>query len=251
MDWQAFRKRKAELGRPFMMAHRGASALLPENSLAAFARALADGADILETDLRFSKEGEIVLMHDETVDRTTTGSGPVRDLSLAEFKRLTVRHAGGVSRVNEAPPTLQSLIDLTGAQVPLALELKDLLFAQPQYGQKLARCLHDCHMLDKVILVSFDLSRLQTMKALEPALATGWITLSNPLPNHPVEFLGPFWPLLLLNPLYAAGARRSGKIICPLDPRPEPRLRLYLKLGLDALLTNDPATTLAALSQKP
>ena len=250
MDWQAFRRRKAELGRPFVMAHRGASALLPENSLAAFARGLEDGADILETDLRFSKDGHIVLMHDETVDRTTSGSGPVRGLSLADIQQLTVHGEGQDSRVDEAPPTLQELIALTEAQVPLALELKDPLFAQPHYGQKLVDCLQDYDMLNRVILVSFDLPRLQAMKAVEPALAIGWITLTNPLPGHPVEFLGPLWPLLLLNPFYATLARREGKVICPLDPRPEPRLGLYLKLGLDAVMTNDPATTLAALRKK-
>jgi len=249
VDWQKFTTLKEQLNRPFVMAHRGSSAILPENTLTAFQRALADGADILETDLRFSKDGQIVLMHDETVDRTTFGHGPVQGHTLSEIKNLSVKPLQEAEPTAESPPSLLELIEMTEAQTPLALELKDPQFSQPAYAEKLVRLLADFDLVDQCIILSFALPRLQAVQRVAPSLAAGWITMTHPSPNHPVEFIGPFWPLLFLNPFYMAAARKLGKIICPLDPTPEPRLGLYLKMGLDVVLTNDPAVTFQALAR--
>jgi len=249
MDWQKFRELRTEMERPFVMAHRGASALLPENTLAAFQQALADGADILETDLRFTADDEIVLIHDETLDRTVEGTGLVRDYTLKEIQQLKVKQGTGAKDPGSVP-TLRALIEATKAQVPLALELKDPLFIQPGYGEKLIQLLRDYGLLEQCVIISFNLTRLQAVKHLYSPLAAGWITMSNPSPNHPVEFVGPFWPLLFLNPFYTFQARRLGKIVCPLDPLPEARLGLYLKLGLDVILTDNPAKTLNVIAQK-
>ena len=96
--WQEFRDARAELAKPLVIAHRGTPRELPENTLASFSRALAQGADVLETDLRFSQDGTIVLVHDETLDRTTNGSGLVAAHSLDEIKRL--RTTGADRRIH-------------------------------------------------------------------------------------------------------------------------------------------------------
>ncbi len=75
-----------------VIAHRGGSALWPENTLHAFERAVRMGANALETDIRGTKDGQIVLIHDRTVDRTTNGSGPVRQLTLTELRGLCASH---------------------------------------------------------------------------------------------------------------------------------------------------------------
>jgi glycerophosphoryl diester phosphodiesterase len=87
------------------------------------------------------------------------------------------------------------------------------------------------------------------LEAIEPAIPTGNITLWNPLPTGKAELLGPLWPLLYLNPFYVWWAHRLDKIVCPLDPTPEPRIPHYLRLGVDALLTNHPAKTVDAITQ--
>ena len=250
MDWAHFRELRASMDRPFVMAHRGASALLPENTLAAFQRALDDGADVLETDLRFTRDDEIVLIHDETLERTLEGEGPVRDYSLAEIQQCRVRGMPPESGQPADAPTLQALIELTQAGVPLALELKDPLFSQPKYAQQLIQLLGDYGVLERCAIISFSLERLLAVKAHYPGLAAGWITMSNLSPNHPVEFVGPFWPLMFLNPFYIARARRLGKIVCPLDPLPDARLGLYLRWGLEVVLTDNPAQTRQALANK-
>lgn len=89
-----------DLPRPIILGHRGAAGSAPENTLASFARALEDGAQILETDLHVTKDGVPVLLHDATLDRTTNGSGAVADLSLEELQALDAAH-----RFEGTPPT--------------------------------------------------------------------------------------------------------------------------------------------------
>jgi glycerophosphoryl diester phosphodiesterase len=74
--------------KPRVIGHRGTAGSAPENTVASFEWAVADGADIVELDVHATREGEIVVIHDDTVDRTTDGSGPVKEMSLAELKRL-------------------------------------------------------------------------------------------------------------------------------------------------------------------
>jgi glycerophosphoryl diester phosphodiesterase len=81
MDWDTFREERRRAGRPFVVAHRGAQLAEPENTLRAFLLALVQGADALETDLRFTADDQLILFHDPTLERTTEGAGPVRDHS--------------------------------------------------------------------------------------------------------------------------------------------------------------------------
>ncbi|MBI3734559.1 MAG: hypothetical protein HY259_14055 [Chloroflexi bacterium] len=244
LTWEQVAQRPKTM-RPLLMAHRGAADDLPENTLAAFALALAQGADVLETDLRFTRDDALVLMHDATVERTTDGAGRMDAMTLAEIKRLRARRPYAAEFGDERVPTLEELLAFTSA--PLALELKDARFANPADARRLVELLAKYGALARCAVVSFHLPLLQALKALAPSLPIGMITLSNPLPLFPTEFLGPLWPLVYLNPLYVWWARRLGKIVCPLDPAPEPRLRYYRRLGVSVLLTNHPAVTAQAL----
>ncbi len=250
MNWDTLRELKAELNRPLVMAHRGASALLPENTLAAFQQALDDGADLLETDLHFTQDNEIVLIHDNTLDRTLEATGQIRDFTLAEIKRFKIRQPDERKDVIEHAPTLRELIELTEANVPLALELKDPLFMLPQYGEKLIDILRETGLLGRCAVISFDKQKVKAVEKLAPELISGWITLFNFFPIHSVEFLGPLWPLLLINPFYVKWAHSLGKFVAPLDPSPEARMGLYLKLGVDIILSDNPALTLAAIEKR-
>ncbi len=249
MNWDKFFQVRAELGRPLVMAHRGASALLPENSLSAFERAVTDGADLLETDLHFSKDDELVVIHDATLDRTVKGTGKVLDYTLAELKQFRLKQPPERADVAESIMSLRELLAFSNGQVPLALELKTDLFLQPRYAKTLTDLLTEFDMLEECAVISFSQARIAAVKRAAPALAGGWITLNNPFPNQPTELLGPFGPLLLLNPFYIKKAHSMGKIVAPLDPAPEKRLGLYQRLGADVLLTDDPAKTLAAMEK--
>lgn len=233
---------------PYLLAHRGNRVRCPENTLAAFRQALADGADALETDLHLTADGVFVCIHDATVERTTDGSGPVAGMTLAELRQLSASY-GRPEFQAERVPTLAELASLLPADVALALELKTDRFLEPAICQRLVDELAAAGVLERTVVLSFSLARVQAVQAAAPDLPIGWITLSRPWPVKGVQLLGPLWPLLLINPLYPLLAHRRGQLVAPLDPLPDRRLWLYKLLRCDAVLSDDPASTLAALGR--
>jgi glycerophosphoryl diester phosphodiesterase len=234
--------------RPYVMAHRGNRIACPENTLAAFRRALAEGADILETDLHLTADGVFVCIHDGTLERTTDGHGRVEAHSLAELRALSAG-CGRPEFAAERIPTLAELAGLLPPDVILALELKSDAFLEERVCRELAAELERCGVRQRSAALSFSLPRLQALRRAAPDLPIGWITLSRAWPISGVELLGPLWPLLLLNPFYAWIAHRRGQVVCPLDPDPNRRLWLYRLLGCDAILTDDPGATRWALNR--
>ena len=142
--------------KPYVMAHRGNSAACPENTLAAFRRALADGADIIETDLHLTADGVFVCIHDGDVDRTTDGHGPVAAMTLAEVKTLSASY-GRPEFAAERVPALGELCAILPADVVLALELKTDRFLEPDVCRKLADELAAARVLDRTVVLSFAL----------------------------------------------------------------------------------------------
>ncbi len=110
--------------RPYMLAHRGASAYAPENTFAAFDRAIALKADGIETDVRASKDGELVLVHDARVDRTTDGEGAVADLTLAELQALDAGAWFNPRYAGERIVTAEAFLERYGGRLPLCIEVK-------------------------------------------------------------------------------------------------------------------------------
>lgn len=234
--------------RPYVMAHRGNMARRPENTLAAFRLALEQGADLIETDLHLSADGVFVCIHDSTVDRTTNGRGAVADMMLAELKQLSAAN-GFEGYEDERIPTLAEVIGLLPPGAILALELKTDRFLEPAVGRQLAAQLAAAGMTERAVLLSFEMPRVEAVKRVAPEIPIGFITLKRLTPRPGADLLGPFWPILLANPLYVRAAHRRGQPVCPLDPHPDSRLWYYRWLGVDAVLTNDPGTTLRALGR--
>jgi len=234
--------------RPYIMAHRGNNVACPENTLAAFRRALADGADILETDLHLTRDGVFVCIHDETVDRTTNGRGAVAEMTLAEIKQLSASY-GRPEFAAERVPTLSEVAALVPTDVMLALELKTDRFLEPEVCRRLVAELDATGMRNRAAALSFTFSRAQAVRAVAPDILIGPITMTNPFPFAEAQLFGPFWPLLLLNPFYTLIAHLRRALVCPLDPTPDSRLWLYRLLGCDAVLTDDPAATIKALGR--
>ena len=123
-------------------AHRGTSYYEPENTLRAFRRALEMGADRIEVDVRLTADGHIIALHDETVDRTTNGSGYARDMTLREIKRLD---AGKGERI----PTLREIIKLVRDRADLLIDVKD-------HGMedKLAETILNEDLIEDVVFIS-------------------------------------------------------------------------------------------------
>jgi glycerophosphoryl diester phosphodiesterase len=232
------------------MAHRGNRVACPENTLAAFRQALADGADVLETDLHLTADEVFVCIHDSTVDRTTDGSGKVSQMPLAATRKLSAS-CGRPEFAAERIPTLAEVAAIVPTKVALALELKTDRFLETPVCQKLADQLDQLSVRGRTVVLSFSLPRLQAVGTVAPDIARGWITLRRAWPLPGVQLIGPVWTLLCVNPLYVWLAHRSGQLVAPLDPTPDSRLGLYRLLGCDAVLTDDPASTCRALGRTP
>ena len=227
--------------RPWVMSHRGAWKHAPENSLAAFGIALEQGADMLETDLWFSADGEIVCHHDATLERMTGDPRRVADVTAHELEGVDLR--GCPRGLRHGTPRLADLLELVPPPVVLMLEIKDPRFAEPARARQLAAVLGERAARRLVGVLSRDHNLLRVLAQATPGLVTGHISYANPLGSADTDLLGPYWPLLRLNPWYVARAHHRGQLVCPLDPNLHRRLGTYLKMDVDALLTDDPAET--------
>jgi len=149
---------------PLIAAHRGGAGLWPENSLTAFRHALTLPVDLIEFDVHRSRDGVLVVHHDATLERTTTGHGPLADKSWAELQRLSVKGTFG-----ERPPLLDEVIALARpTPVDLRLEIKCKADRSRYDGieAEIIQTLRAKNMLDRTIITSFDWDVLETVQSL-------------------------------------------------------------------------------------
>lgn len=226
------------------VAHRGASAYEPENTLRAFERALELGADMSELDIHLSNDGELVVIHDFTVDQTTNGHGAVKDLSLAELQSLD---AGKGERV----PTLRQVIDLVRGRNGLYLELKGA--GTPQPTVNLLRD-NDFTAPHQVIVGSFQPALVRETKTLAPELSVS--LLVGPVYPAPqliemaraahADFIHLCWenraplPHTLLTPELLNALRAAGLGIVLWHEERDAELQALVSLDVDAICTNTP-----------
>ncbi len=240
--------------RPYLLAHRGDRVRWPENSLPAFQKAWEAGADLVETDLRLTRDGEIVCLHDPSVDRTTDGRGLVAGMTLAEVRRWRLRPPAspGGSGISEVGiPTLEEVAVALPPDRGLALELKGAAFRRPEVARRVVATVERAGIRGRTVMLSFSRASLATFREVAPDLPLGLITMWGLTPPSGFELVGPAWPILFINPFYVRQAHRRGQLVCPLDPAPDRRLWWYRGLGCDAVLTDDPVATAIALGRQP
>lgn len=228
------------------IAHRGGIvAGVPENTLAAFREAIRQGVHVIEVDLRGTKDGEVVIMHDETVDRTTNGSGKVADMTLAELKQLD---AGG----GESIPTYKEVLQLvSGTGVSLLLDIK----LSPVLDKAaVVRLTEQYNAVLNVIVGTRDLDDLRSFQELNPNLRTlGFI--------NNVEDIEPFiladvniirlWPVWIYEyPDLIKRVHALGKPVwATAGTAPREELEKLIKLGVNGILSDYPALLYSLLSE--
>ncbi|QKI83800.1 glycerophosphodiester phosphodiesterase [Kroppenstedtia eburnea] len=158
------------------VAHRGASGHAPENTIAAYDLAVKMKADYFEVDVQRSKDGRLVIMHDTTVDRTTDGTGNVKDLTLAQLKQLDAGSWFSPTFAGEKIPTLEEVLDrYRGKGIKILIELKDPSL-YPGIEQQVAKALSERKLdkrKDKVVVQSFDLESIQRFHQVLPRVPIG------------------------------------------------------------------------------
>ena len=143
---------------PLLAAHRGGSLLWPENSLLAFRNAVALGADFIEFDVHLSRDGEVMVIHDATLDRTTTGSGPVKDRTVAELKAFRLKDRSGAV-TQEAIPTLDEVVAVAAQgrrRMLLEIKVDPSKARYPGIEEKVLAILDRHAMAPSTIVMSFE-----------------------------------------------------------------------------------------------
>lgn len=154
-------------------AHRGASGYAPENTLEAFALAVEQKADGVELDVQLTKDGKLVVIHDETIDRVSGEHGLVKDFTLEELKKLNVnRTIPGFQAVTI--PTLEEVYDLLkGTGLAINVEIKSSIIWYPEIEKKALELTSSMGLQDKVIYSSFNHYSIRKLKELDATVQTG------------------------------------------------------------------------------
>lgn len=233
--------------RPLNIGHRGAGGLAPGNTLAAFQVALDLGIDGVELDVQRCRTGEVVVIHDLTVDRTTNGTGAVKDLSLAEIKALDAGSHFGPRFAGERIPTLAEVLDLVGDRLLVNVELKSSSPRTDGLEAEVIRLIRERNLERHVLTSSFNPFALWRTRRLAPDLKLGLLYAHNlPLPlrrawlaflSHP-EARHPDYPLV--DELLMAQARSHGWQVNTWTVNEPDDMRRMMDLGVDGIITDRP-----------
>jgi glycerophosphoryl diester phosphodiesterase len=173
---QPFRA-KPTSGIPYIIAHRGISAKAPENTLASFMLAAnSPGIDMIELDVRLTKDEEVIVLHDRTLQRTTTGNGIVRKYSLGDLMLYDAGSWFDPSFKNERIPTLKQVLQKVGSTRWVNIEIKSDPFHTERQGlleEKALGVVEECGMQETVMFSSFDHHLIANLKRIAPRAITG------------------------------------------------------------------------------
>ncbi|MFB3169577.1 glycerophosphodiester phosphodiesterase family protein [Neobacillus sp. 179-C4.2 HS] len=168
-----------ELRKVDNVAHRGATGYAPENTIAAFDKGVEMKADYIEIDVQRSKDGELVIIHDNTVDRTTDGTGYVKDLTFEQIRSLDAGSWKGEQFTGEKIPTFDEILDRYHGKTGILIELKSPELypgIEGQVAQKLKERNLDKPQNEKIIIQSFNFESMKITNSLLPKVPIGVLT---------------------------------------------------------------------------
>lgn len=273
--------------RPFVYAHRGSSELVAEHTLGAYLRAIDEGADGLECDVRLTRDGHLVCVHDRRIDRTSTGRGVVSDFDLADLGEFDFGswrpdrppHPAHPTGLDEAAHAYIEDRDLPTGPVPVLTlaRLLEAVEAAPRpirllvetkhptryaglVEQQLVRLLRRFNLLrpaeperPPVTVMSFAPLGLRRIRLLAPELPTVLLFDRVPLPRRDgslptgVRITGPGIHIVRSHPEYVARAQAHGHAVYVWTVNEPADVELVLSLGVDGIITNRPAAVLDRL----
>ncbi len=212
--------RASRAGRPLISAHRGFSTAAPENTLAALDAAWRVGADVAEIDVQLTRDGRVVLMHDRTLNRTTDGSGFVKDHTLAEIKALDAGAWFQAKFAGERVPTLAEVLEWSAGRLGFLVEIKNYPYREMPLVERTIEVIEAHHAQEFVVPAGFDHVMLAEIHRIRP--------------DWPLEMI---YTGRLADPVHAA--RACGATLVSLEPEfcLEPDIRHLHADGVSVLTT--------------
>ena len=232
---------------PLVVAHRGGSSLAPENTLAAFHKALGVGADGIELDVRLTRDGHAAVIHDRWLDRTTTGKGLVGACTLEELKRLDAGSWFGSRFKGERVPTLPEVFEEMPEEFPIYVEIKTRGPGTWPLVSKVVDLVRRYGRWESTMVASFNPVALVLLRALEPRIIRGYIWSGRqPLPlraRWPGPLVKPRWLAPdrgTLTPEMLARFHNHGKSVAAWDLDAGADMSVLKDMRLDAAVTDHP-----------
>ena len=231
------------------IAHRGATGYAPENTIAAFDKAIEMKADYIEMDIQRTKDGELVIIHDTSVDRTTDGTGYIKDLTSTQLRDLDAGSWKGEEFAGEKIPTFDEILDKYHGKIGILLELKAPEL-YPGIEESIAQELKDRNLdkpqNEKMIIQSFNFESMKKMNTLLPNVPIGVLTGSkaHTTPQALEEFstyadyFNPSYGLItedLVNQVHSQGMKISSWTV-----RSQESADFLLEMNVDGIITDYP-----------
>ncbi len=237
---------------PLFAAHRGGALLWAENSLLAFRNALALGADFLELDVHLTRDGQVVVIHDATLERTTTGTGPVRERTLAELGAVRLKDRGGAV-LEEGVPTLDQVVALAAAgkrQILLEIKTDDRHQRYPQIEEKVFAVLDRHRFTPATVVMAFEAATWRRLRQVRPDARVAALYSARMLPAAAVTaelealrqagvgFVGLDQPLV--NAEVAKQARLAGLTLGVWTVNEREAIARFIDQGVGVVITDRP-----------
>jgi len=243
-----------DIKEPVIIAHRGASKLAPENTMAAFTKALELGAGGIETDVHLSADGHLVIIHDEQVDRTSNGKGLVKSMTLEQLKSLDFGSWFSPAFKDERIPELEDLLKLlSNWDGLLNIELKNGPVFYPGIEQAVASAIRKYKLTNRTIISSFNHYSLVEIRKVDPEINTAPLYMAGLY--EPWEYArkigaAAIHPLFYnIVPEVIKGCKLHNIMVNPFTvDRPE-QIKAVAAAGVDGIITNVPDTALKIVKE--
>jgi len=237
-----------ELATPTIFGHRGACAHAPENTLAAFRLAFAQGADAIELDAKLSADGEVMVIHDPTVDRTTNGKGWVKSKTAAELRELDAGAFFSEEYRGEKIPFLREVLEEFGRDAYINIELTNYTSPTDDLVEKTAAMVNKMGLGERILFSSFSAKNLKKAKALVPSAEAGMLALRGLAGFYARNIAGrsvapkAVHPYLSdSTPNWIDAAHSQGRRVHVWTVNSTQDLQNLFKWGVDGVFTDDPA----------
>lgn len=239
--------------KPLVIAHRGDSVNAPENTIASFQRAIDIGVGGIELDIHMSKDGYLVVIHDERVDRTTDGTGYVKDFTLKELKELDAGIIFSAKFAGERIPTLEEVLELIGNRdLLLNIEVKSGVIMYPGIEEKLIEVIRKYNFTERVVISSFNHYSIRDIKKLAPELKVGLLYECGLVePWYIAErmhaySLHPFYFNII--PEVVEGCKKNDIKLFPWTVDKKEDMLRMIDMGVDGIITDNPGLLIEVLN---
>ena len=240
---------------PIVFAHRGASTYAPENTLPAFQKALDLHSEGIELDVQMSADGYLVVIHDETIDRTSNGTGRVTDMSFEALRQFDYGKWFGERFTGQPIPLLQEVLTLLkGWDGILNIEIKNNEIPYPGIEEKVIQLLRQNDFTGRALISSFNHGSIHRVREIAPQIPAALLydftffrVAYRQAPEYGVQNVHPYY--LNVSPRMLAFCHTHGLRVIPYTVDKPAAIKRLIRMGVDGIITNSPNVAMEARRQ--